>query len=348
MGLTFAGGMVLLGQPSACGTGRKSMITSTSNVRVKQIVQWQTKARERREAGIFLAEGIKMFLEAPTDWIREVYVSEELEGRLRASPGQRQDLHWNPMEKEAILQEERPESKASSQNLSEKEKVLQESRSDCQDSHWNLTEKEAVLQEKLQETGYETVSEEVFRKMSDTLAPQGILAVLKRPEYSLQTLLKTPDPFFIVLENLQDPGNLGTILRTGEGAGVTGVILSSDTADIFNPKTIRATMGSIYRVPFCRTSDMKETLEQLREAGVVTYAAHLRGKDYYDGVSFKGPVAFLIGNEGNGLKEETAALAERYVKIPMEGKVESLNAAVAAALLMYEVRRQRAAGRKSI
>ena len=144
-----------------------------------------------------------------------------------------------------------------------------------------------------------------------------------------------------LLEDLQDPGNLGTILRTGEGAGITGVIMSEITVDIFNPKTIRSTMGSIYRVPFLYVENLAETIEALRKKGIRVYAAHLRGQDYYSGFSFAEGTAFLIGNEANGLRRETADLADNYLKIPMEGQVESLNAAIAASLLVYEAHRQR-------
>ena len=145
----------------------------------------------------------------------------------------------------------------------------------------------------------------------------------------------------VLLEDLQDPGNLGTIIRTGEGAGIDGVIMTRESVDIYNPKTIRATMGSIYRVPFLYTDNLEQVMEELKKRNVHTYAAHLQGKEYYDVQEFKEGCAFLIGNEGNGLKKETADLAERYIKIPMEGQLESLNAAVATAILMYEAAAQR-------
>jgi len=152
---------------------------------------------------------------------------------------------------------------------------------------------------------YEVVSEDVFKVMSDTQTPQGILALVKQYAYKEKDLLAAPGPsFLMVLENIQDPGNLGTILRAGEGAGITGVLMSETTADVYNPKVIRSTMGSVFRVPFVDTG-------------------------------------FLVGNEANGLTDETAALADAYVKIPMKGKVESLNAAVAASVLMFEAARQR-------
>lgn len=184
-------------------------------------------------------------------------------------------------------------------------------------------------------------ADHVFAVMSDTQTPQGILAVIRCGETSLEDLLKAPAPLLMVLENIQDPGNLGTVMRTGEGAGVTGLIMSSDCADIYNPKVIRSTMGSIYRVPFCHTADLCGALDLIKKAGITVYAAHLKGSQYYTEADYTKPSAFLIGNEGNGLKQETADRAGTYIKIPMEGHVESLNAAVSAAILMYEAHRQR-------
>lgn len=185
------------------------------------------------------------------------------------------------------------------------------------------------------------VTDEVLRKIADTQTPQGIVCVLKQKHYTLEQLITRKNPLLVVLEDLQDPGNLGTILRTGEGAGITGVIMSKDTVDLYNPKTIRATMGSVYRVPFVYAEDLKQVLATLKEAGITSYAAHLKGTKYYDSFDFRKGTAFLIGNEGNGLQTDTAEQADVYLKIPMEGKLESLNAAVATSILMYEANRQR-------
>ena len=195
----------------------------------------------------------------------------------------------------------------------------------------------------MQKCGYETVSDECFQKMSDTLTPQGVLCVLKKLHYDLTNILQKTDTgsLFVFLENLQDPGNLGTIMRTSEGAGVHAVIMTKKTVDIYNPKTIRATMGSIYRVPFIYIEETRQTIELLKENKVRVYAAHLKGTTYYDGQDYTGSTAFLIGNEGNGLTEETAVMADTYIKIPMHGKLESLNAAIATSLLIYEAERQR-------
>ena len=197
------------------------------------------------------------------------------------------------------------------------------------------------VSEKLQKVGYETVSDEVFKKISDTKAPQGILCVMNQYKYTLDSFLEKENPVFVLLEDIQDPGNLGTILRTGEGAGIDGVIMTKDTVDIYNPKTIRATMGSIYRMPFIYVDSLSEVITALKEKNISVYAAHLAGKEYYDNFDFNKGTAFLIGNEGNGLKKETADIADSYLKIPMEGQVESLNAAIATSLLMYEAYRQR-------
>ena len=191
----------------------------------------------------------------------------------------------------------------------------------------------------LKKRNAEVIEDRVFEKISDTKTPQGVLSVIRQPEYSLDDIIKNGD-LYVILEDIQDPGNLGTIIRTAEGAGVSGVIMSKGCVDIYNPKTIRSTMGSVYRVPFVYTDDLKSAIAKLKENGIEVYAAHLKGKSDYDDISYR-RAAFLIGNEGNGLSDETALLADTYIRIPMEGQVESLNAAVATAILMYEFGRQR-------
>jgi TrmH family RNA methyltransferase len=186
----------------------------------------------------------------------------------------------------------------------------------------------------------ETVSDNVFTQMSDTKTPQGILAVVKMSDYSLQDIL-TSNPLVIAVENIQDPGNLGTILRMGEGAGISGVLMSQNTVDIYNPKVIRSTMGSIYRVPFLYAQDFGAALQEMKQAGVSLYAASLEGKTTYTHENYQKPSAFLIGNEGNGLTASTEALADILIRIPMHGSVESLNAAIACTILTYEATRQR-------
>lgn len=194
----------------------------------------------------------------------------------------------------------------------------------------------------------EIFSERVFAYVSDTQHPQGVMCVVRQRgqkedlgETLTKNVRKMEKPLFLLLDHLQDPGNLGTIFRTAEAAGVTGIILSQDCADIYNPKTIRSTMGSVFRMPFWYVRDIKEAIHVLKQKSIRIYAAHLCGAMFYDEADYLGASAFLIGNEGNGLQDEIASLADDYIQIPMEGEVESLNAAVAAAILMFEARKQR-------
>lgn len=191
----------------------------------------------------------------------------------------------------------------------------------------------------------EEVAKSVFNSMSDTVTPQGVLALVKMQDFTLEDVLggsANKPAHIIILESLQDPGNMGTIIRTAEGAGATGIIMNNTTVDLYSPKVVRSTMGSIFRVPHLVVSDLGATIEQLKaEYGVSVYAAHLKGEKFHDEFDYTGPTAFMIGNEGNGLTDEMAGHATTYLRIPMEGKLESLNASVAASILMYEAQRQR-------
>lgn len=187
------------------------------------------------------------------------------------------------------------------------------------------------------------LSDRVFESVSDTKTPQGVLCLVRQYHYSLSDLC-SGQPLVMILENLQDPGNLGTILRTAEGAGVTGILMTKGCVDLYNPKVIRSTMGSIYRMPFYYSDDLKADIQFLKKQGICLYAAHLKGTGTYDQQDYRGAAGFLIGNESKGLTDETAELADVYVRIPMCGQVESLNAAVASAILMYEANRQRRDG----
>lgn len=256
------------------------MITSTSNVQIKEISALLKKSRERKEKKVFVIEGRKMFEEICQDMSRVVkaYFS---------------------------------------------------------DSYV----KEQYSEKELPQIPYEIVADSVFDAMAETVTPQGVLAIVKMPEYSLQEMLENAGTL-VLLENVRDPGNLGTIIRTAEAAGVSGVILSKESVDIYNPKVIRSTMGAVYRVPFLYVEDFQELLCTLREQNVHLLAAHLKGRKNFDKADYSGKVGILIGNEANGLSEEATGFADEKVLIPMAGSVESLNAAVAAALLMYEAFRK--------
>lgn len=197
------------------------------------------------------------------------------------------------------------------------------------------------LVQDLRDFDVEILSDSVFSCVSDTKTPQGILCIVRQKKYDLEKIFEIKNPHFIILDNLQDPGNLGTIVRTAEGAGVDAVFLSKESVDIYNPKTIRSTMGSIYRMPVIYVEDLLKLLKTLKNQGILSYAAHLEGERSYDLENYQTGTAILIGNEGNGLREEVANAADIRVKIPMQGQVESLNAAVAATVFMFEVARQR-------
>jgi len=196
--------------------------------------------------------------------------------------------------------------------------------------------------------GYETIilPEKLFKEISDTESPQGFMAVIRTRFYNLEEILDKGD-LFIILDSLQDPGNMGTIIRTADAAGFTGVIVSKGSVDVYNPKVLRSTMGAIFRVPVCFSENIIETVDLLSSKGVKICAAHLKGTENYFDVDMQGSTAIIIGNEANGISDVVASHAHALVKIPMVGKAESLNASVAAGLLMYEAVRQRhAAGKR--
>lgn len=195
-------------------------------------------------------------------------------------------------------------------------------------------------EEMFQEISYELVSEHIMDVISDTKTPQGVVSVVKRIHYTPEQVCQGKQPLIMALENLQDPGNLGTILRTAEGAGVTGILMSKETVDVYNPKVVRSTMGSIFRVPFCYVENLVEWMDELQKQDFLTYSAHLQGKSFYD-YDYQKPTVFCIGNEGNGLSKELSEKTNCKITIPMMGKVESLNAATASTVLMYEAMRQR-------
>ena len=187
----------------------------------------------------------------------------------------------------------------------------------------------------------EIVRDSVFQSMSDTNTPQGILAEVYQTATTEDDLFAgDAAPFLLIIERLQDPGNLGTIIRTAEGAGVTGIILSADTVDIYNPKVIRSTMGSIFRMPIVVAEDLAATIDRVKTRGIPVYGAHLDGATFYE-KDFTGGCAFLIGNEGNGVSRLVKEKCDYIASIPMKGDIDSLNASVATGVLAFEIVRQR-------
>ncbi len=191
-----------------------------------------------------------------------------------------------------------------------------------------ISDKEAYIPKN---ADIEVVADDIFRAVSDTVNPQGISAIVKQPKYSFEDVLEKD--IYLMLDDIRDPGNLGTMIRTCEAAGA-GVFMSSGCADIFNPKVIRSTMGSIFRVPFV-ICDLKEAIGTLKKEHVTVCAATLDGAVPYHDADISGRAAYIIGNEARGVSADIIKASDIGIKIPMKGCVESLNAAISAAILLY-------------
>lgn len=207
---------------------------------------------------------------------------------------------------------------------------------------YNTSGGEVLLQDLLEKNiKIYQVPESIFLKLSDTQNPQGIIGVFSCKPYDLDHILDCEKGLFLVLDRIQDPGNLGTIIRTADAAGFDGVLLTKGCVDLYNLKTIRSTMGSIFHIPIIHVGETKDVIERLKLENIKIVSTSLETNKYYDEVDYKGKTAFIIGNEANGVLKEVLDLSDDLVKIPMEGKVESLNAAIAASIMMYEAVRQK-------
>jgi TrmH family RNA methyltransferase len=184
------------------------------------------------------------------------------------------------------------------------------------------------------------VEEGVLASLSEVETSQGILALARRPAFTEERFF-TGRPLVVVAVGVQNPGNLGGLLRTAEAAGATGAYLTAGTADPFSWKALRGSMGSAFRLPQVRGLPPKEALLRVRARGLTAVAASAEGETPYDQADLTGPLAVLLGSEGTGLPPELAAAADRRLAIPLRGRVESLNVGVAAAVLLFEVARQR-------
>jgi RNA methyltransferase, TrmH family len=182
--------------------------------------------------------------------------------------------------------------------------------------------------------------DKMFNEICDTENPQGILAVIGMRKYHLQDLVDDKG-FVVVLDAIRDPGNMGTILRTADAAGVSGVLISKGSVDVYNSKVLRSTMGSIFRLPIVFSDDIADDINTLKKYGFRILATHLQGKENYFDVSLKEKIGLVIGNEAFGVSQSISESADSLVKIPMPGKAESLNASVAAGILIFEAVRQR-------
>lgn len=183
--------------------------------------------------------------------------------------------------------------------------------------------------------GVETlcITDEIAAKISETHTPQGVFAICKvLDKINLSDTMYSKGKY-VLLCGIQDPGNLGMIMRTADAMGMGGVFLS-DCCDVYNPKVVRATMGSLFRIPFTRTS-VSKAMKSFSLAGIKTFAAVIDGECDAASADFSSGSALLIGNEGNGLPKEIAGVCDSRITIKMHGKIDSLNAAMAAGILMY-------------
>ncbi len=193
--------------------------------------------------------------------------------------------------------------------------------------------------------GIETfsMSDRLFSGIAQTKTPQGIIAVVEKPALTRDeavSAIKKEGANVVILDRLQDPGNIGTIIRTADAAGISMIIALKGTADVFSPKVIRAAMGSVFRMPIFFADEPREVLALMKECGKRTAATCFDTDSFYYDADISKDTAIIIGNEGNGICEEFSDGADIRIKIPMHGNIESLNAAVAAAILMYEAVRK--------
>ena len=174
--------------------------------------------------------------------------------------------------------------------------------------------------------------------MVDTENTQGILGVLKYKERDLINNISKDNKFVLILDRIQDPGNMGTIIRTADSAGVDAIILLKGCVDIYNPKVIRSTMGSIFDMNIIHATQY-ETVDFLKQNGFNIVSSYLQTDNYYHETNYEGKIALVIGNEANGINDDLISKSDKLIKIPIYGKAESLNAAISAAILMYEIKK---------
>lgn len=274
------------------------MIESQNNAQVKNVAKLLKSPKDRKKQRSYIIEGPKMVLEAVREGVvSKVYISETMNNILN---GTQWDAEYN------------------NNRLA------------------HMSSKEACGM--INGSDHEVVKDNVFAVMCDTVVPQGMVAVASMPVMDIDDIMsasagKTARRY-IVLENLQDPGNLGTIFRTAEAAGFDGVLMNRGTVDVYNPKVVRSTMGAVLRVSHAYCDSIGTIIDKCRNAGISLMGAALDGTDMRQ-TDYPDGLAVLIGNESNGLSDEALSGCNMKVRIPMAGKTESLNAAVAAGVLMY-------------
>lgn len=182
------------------------------------------------------------------------------------------------------------------------------------------------------------VTEKIFKTLTQVMNPQGILAVINKNKEDAQ--IKYDEDIIVALDDIQDPGNLGTILRTVDSIGIKQIIVSKGTADVYNPKVVRSTMGAIFRVKIIETENLKETIEIIRKNGYQLLVTSLQTQNSVYDIDYNKKI-IVIGNEAKGVSPEIQNIADERIRIPMLGKTESLNASVATGIILYEYVRQK-------
>lgn len=184
------------------------------------------------------------------------------------------------------------------------------------------------------------VADKLMAQLCDTVTPQGLVAVCRQPEYDINELAARGG-LYIICEDVRDPGNLGAIIRTAAAAGATAVLALSGCVEVYSPKVVRASAGAIFAVPVAENLHTHDVVTLLKNHNTHIYATHLEGKHLPYDVDLRGNCAIIIGNEANGISGELADLCDTWIKLPMPGSVQSLNASVAAGIIIYESLRQR-------
>ena len=185
------------------------------------------------------------------------------------------------------------------------------------------------------------LSNQDMKKLTDTKTPQGIFAVVSKKEFTLDKDFLKKVSLLVGLDNIRDPGNLGTIIRTADSAGVDGVLLSTGCVELYNPKVIRATMGSIFHLPIIDKIELKDIIPELKSSGFKIFASEVREGEDFTKIKYPEKICLLIGSEATGISKEILGLADERIKIPIYGKAESLNASVATGILLYEIIRKK-------
>ncbi|MCC6376660.1 MAG: RNA methyltransferase [Microbacteriaceae bacterium] len=205
-------------------------------------------------------------------------------------------------------------------------------------------DRDEELSNSVRDSGIRTtlVSERVLSSLADTVTPQGCMAVCRKFDTTIASVLKPKSgkpKLVVILEQVRDPGNAGTIIRAADAAGADGVIFSGTSVDLYNSKLVRATTGSIFHLPIAAEVDLVEAISKSKDAGLRVFAADIKGKDLLDtrnSGELSQPTAWLFGNEARGLEDEALKLADQVLKVPIYGKAESMNLATAASVCVFE------------